>query len=621
MGKSGKQSEQIELLKRAFLGIRFDGQENPDVLTRKIKESKSPVARKEQEDDTFDSANEEVKEQLHPFAQLIETDTLFTRLEEALAEKMKKLTNSTKKPKITHLGGSSIPIFLVKFKEASVIFRLLPDGAYIDAYKGLQEGGTQKHLPKQHLLESFQYKQRTRYFELLDYCEQGSLEKKAQNHAELIKDKQALLLKYAINIMQIMVDFRKAGVVFPDIKPSNFLVTSEGDIVISDVKSLLGVRDKPRVPHLDILRTPIYESGGGLNTSQSIESESSRSSTVNIDSIESKSKYAVGITLYELATGHMVAAELGEKKKVALDAKEEAAFNHQQAIQKSKGVADAQAELQKKEQDLSDINAKTPRSEMDLDHEVFKKGVGATLKTLILSLTDEQKANRIGFTNALQQLSVLLPPSPTPKSPRKKSFTLSHGEASSSASPTSSSASLASEVASSSEQQDESIETLQSPREKKKRESSIDKKRGFFGLRTFSTAAVKAEKQQEESQPELGRQIAELQSAIKKKRTNSASTYLPLKATTSSDPLMLRDEAPKSARSPRPGKEEAKRDNFRRKRTASTPAVVDIKIKSAELANEASALVQNSVFGESARLLNKDKQDSQSVSLEDGPVI
>ena len=364
VGRTTKQDTMIEMLVKAFIKVRYDGQSDTNTLNKKGSGDKT-----------------------QPLAVLIDTETQCNVLEAALNSAITHDPGyKTGKVSVKHLGGSVIPVFLLTFKEVNLVFRLLPDGPYIASYKDLQNGATAKHLPKQHLIIDLKYRAQTYHLELIECCEKGSLEIQARNHSELIKNKQQLLYNYSINILQIMIDFMDRGIVFPDIKPSNFLIANDGHIVISDVKTLLDIRDKLSVPKMDVMNTPIYESGSGLISAPPglAKNESSApiySKTISIIEIELKARYMVGITLYELATGHTVAIDLAEKQKASLIAQNQAKFHYEQ-IQKTGTaleVAKAKTEYGIKEAEYRAIENKRPHTEMNLELEVFKKGVGLTV--------------------------------------------------------------------------------------------------------------------------------------------------------------------------------------------------------------------------------------------------
>lgn len=561
-----KQNLIIEMLVKAFIKVRYEGQSDTNTLNRKGSGDKT-----------------------QPLAVLIDTETQCSELETALnAAIASDPAYKAGEVSIKHLGGSVIPVFLLTFKEVNLVFRLLPDGPYMASYKDLQNGATGKHLPKQHLIIDLKYRAKTYHLELIDYCEKGSLEIQARNHSELIKNKQQLLYNYSINILQIMVDFIEAGIVFPDIKPSNFLIANDGHVVISDVKTLLDIRDKLSVPKIDVMNTPIYESGSGLirasvGLAKNGASSSIYSKTISITEIELKSRYMVGITLYELATGHMVAIDLAEKQKTALTARDEAKHNYNQ-LQKAGAAVDlakAKTEYDIKEADFRAIENKRPHSEMNFELDVFKKGVGLALKTIIQSLTNEDRSSRMTFKTALEQLSRLREPSLSLKS-RKNSDDVPYQSAS--------------PIATSSTSTDEELATVSSPRvSTEELQSPRVKKRGIVRKeRTASASVVVDKKRKSPSKGDLTPEPSQQPSTVQESSSKKKLRFDPkLEAVTEEGPSSPRVK--KETDNP----EEKKRKIFQRNRTISSPAVVDGKIKNTAETKPSEGLQRFSLFQES----------------------
>lgn len=634
MGKTT--SKHIGMLIKAFIKVRFDGQTDPSTLSKKMNEDKK-----------------------QPLAVLIDTETCCDSMQKALNAAI-ATDPSYKNGAITieHKGGSVIPVFLLRFKETKLAFRLLPDGPYISAYKALQEGATKEHLPQQHLITEFKYVNTTYHLELMECCDKGSIEQQAMNHSELIKNKQQRLLKYSMNILQILIDFRKEGYVFPDIKPSNFLVTHDDRVVISDVKTLLDIRGKESLPKDDVQNTPMYESGSGLvRVSQGMSLGgglgSVRNKMISIDEIELKSRYMVGVTLYELATGHQVAKELVKRQQASSLAFDEAKNHYEQTLRNGTDAEKTQAktERDKKETDYLEIVKVRPHDEMDWTHEVFKRGVGLELKKIIHSLTNKDRNKRMSFDDARGVLLAAFPDAPSLLKARRNS----DGDSVVAPSPSTSTG-------------DNSHTTSSSPvTVDDEPQSPITKKRGFFRRnRTASSSVVAPLKKDATSKAllsELSTEISSRQPSSKKqphhaeldivteeelssprlklaeekksgliqreRTASSSAVVVPKKKKKAIDKALLSELsteiasrqspskkqqrfntelevlAEEESSSPRERKgtadsEEEKRKTFRRARTASSPAVVDPKIKKSEENKSSEALLKFSVFQESS---------------------
>ncbi|CEG55738.1 protein kinase family protein [Legionella fallonii] len=574
MGKT-KTKQEIDILVRAFINARFDGQNNTSVLSRKSEGNKT-----------------------QPLAALIDTETEFGLLEVALnAAIVRDPDYKSGEISIKHLGGSAIPVFLAAFNEVNLVFRLLPKGPYITSYKDLQEGQTKEHLPKQYFFNKLKYRDKTYHLEVIECCDKGSLELQARNNAELLKNKQQLLLSYSINILQIMIDFKAVGIVFPDIKPSNFLVTNDGRIVIADIKTLLDIRDKTSVLKGEVMNTPIYESGSGLmRASQGLAKSESfgsvRSKTISIDEIELKSRYMVGVTLYELATGQMVAIALAEKQKIAFNLREEAKYHYDQ-IQKNGTageIARAKTEYDTKEDEYQRLSKKRPHDEMSFELDVFKKEVGSTLKKIIQSFINADRSRRMSFEAALKQLCAL-----------KGALLLLRPRKSSYEAIASSSASADGNIAMPSSSQVVAEDERQSPKVKKRKDNFVEKKRGIFQKdRTVSVSTVIDKKIKDvPAEPEAPQPATSRESLSPSKKKIEFTVKRPT------------EEESSSVRVKKGYSEEKKRTIFQRNRTASSPVVVDPRVTKSEETSSSEVLPRFSMFKD---LISPRKSSKASLS-------
>ncbi len=619
----------------AFIKVRFDGQTDATTLVKNVGEDKK-----------------------QPFAVLHDAIGYYDPLQDALNAAIATIPGYMDGAvEIEHKGGSVIPIFFLKFKGVNLAFRLLPDGDFIESYKDLLTKKTKAHLPKQYLMTDFKYRNTTYYLDLIERCEKGSIEEQAkENHAELIQNKQQLLFQYCINILQILIDFKNEGCIFPDIKPSNFLVThdeiSDDDkVVISDVKSILGVRDKNSVRKSEVMSSTLYESGSGLlRASQGMvksgSSDSVSGAVISTEAIDLKSRYMVGVTLYELATGHSVALELVGKQKEAFRLRDEAKNHYEQTQKKGTAaeITQAKADYDAREENYSKLLVKHPHNEMIWTHGVFKKkGVGRTLKKIIQSFTNEDRSQRMSLETALEQLSALLETSSSLKArknsdgepvaapssstggdePITSSSSSNKGEgkmkkslvegktrgifrrgrtASASAVVDSEkrdatkealmselSTELSSRLSPSKKQQqvNAELETVAEEESSSLRvEHPVEKKRGFFRKnRAESSSVVKKNATTEALLSELSVEVSARQSPSKKPQRLNAELETVGEEESSSSPRGKKDHS-----------EENKRTQYKRGRAASSSVVVGQKIKKSEESPLSEALQKHSVF-------------------------
>ncbi len=638
--KSISKADIINMLVMTFLKVRFDGQKDATTLVKNVDEGKK-----------------------HPIAVLHDATGYYDPLQDALNATIATIPGYTDGTiEIAHKGGSVIPIFFLKFKEVNLVFRLLPDGPYIKSYKALQEKATKKHLPKQYLITDFRYRNATYHLELIERCEKGSIEEQAkENHSELIKHKQRLLLKYSMNILQIFIDFKNEGYIFPDIKPSNFLIThddkadDEADdevddkVVISDVKSILGIRDKDSVRKSEVMSSTLYESGSGLlRASQGGASDSVQGAIISIDEVELKSRYMAGVTLYELATGHQIANQLAEKLKAAFHSRNDAKNHYEKMQKQGTAVEIAQAKQEYDESDAKylELSAKRPHDDMTFTQKVFKGEVGRTLKTIIQSFTDKDRKHRMTFEDALKLLAALpgassllkarknsagepvaAPSSSTggdelaaSSSPRnaeegkmkksvveeKKRSIFRRGRTASSSTVVGPkkddeikeallselSAELSPRLSPSKKQQHVHVgvdkvveEESSSPRGKKEKEHSEKEKRGFFRK---ERAASSSTVKRDETTDAL---LSELSSEVSS-RTSPSKKQQRFNAELET----VAEEESSSLRVKKEHSEENKRILFKRARAASSSVVVGHKIKKSEESSTSEALQKHSVF-------------------------
>lgn len=231
---------------------------------------------------------------------------------------------------VTRLGAKNIPLFkatttLQSGEQQSVAIRIVDDQRVIDAKKQIAATDAGKHLAKQFACLPAEYSNGVvqNYLEVSEFCRQGDL--KGHMNEKSGEERVASAGKYSQNLVEMMLDFKKQGASYTDIKPANFLINDEGRLVLSDTKSLIltgGERDvktKGNIINTEGYRAPeqylqrMEEKGlrsqgnaEALKASRRLEEE-----TTNLDALE---RYQIGVTIYEMVTGHVVASEPRNEK-------------------------------------------------------------------------------------------------------------------------------------------------------------------------------------------------------------------------------------------------------------------------------------------------------------------
>ncbi|CAM2886530.1 Protein kinase domain [Legionella steigerwaltii] len=294
------------------------------------------------------------------------------------------------------LGGSAIPIYSISYKDVTVVFRVISE-ADIDfsAYaRARNHSNLNKYFPEQYAMEEFTHRFQKYYLEVLEYC--GRKDLRTVNSDFISR------IEYVRNMLQIMAALNAEGFCFTDIKPGNFVIADDGRLVLSDVKSLRDV--------LGIGTIPINELSNNISIGyQSLldsvnnnpGSSSSDKPMVSVQEIDYESRYSLGISIYEVLTGHFVVSEhiqtltaiknLVKQRLSDQYDSSQSDFLQQQSGEAVKGLSAILEKMQKK--DL--------REHLNLEHEVFQSPVGSVLKDIILSLTSKEKSQRMEVKGAL----------------------------------------------------------------------------------------------------------------------------------------------------------------------------------------------------------------------------
>ncbi|QMT59159.1 hypothetical protein [Legionella sp. PC997] len=299
-----------------------------------------------------------------------------------------------KKPvTIKFLGGSAISLFSATYKDISVIFRVLSaEEKYVAAYDVLRVNPeVAKHFPERYLLLPFKNRKSSYYLELIEYCAKGSLEQDAENFDTS--------LDYSMKMLQQMVDIERAGFRFTDIKPSNFIIADDGRLVLSDIKSLLNVYTESSIPKMEVAQTPIYRS---RPTSLSVTPNSDNTNEYSISEIDYKSRYKMGISIYEVITGIRVASNFGNSKKSLFN------FMSKQQYELTKDISTLGLDIQTIQLAVTNLSAyvdqlgiQGPATRLDFNHPVFNSPLGKSVRKVIRGLTHEESSKRMEFSQAL----------------------------------------------------------------------------------------------------------------------------------------------------------------------------------------------------------------------------
>lgn len=245
------------------------------------------------------------------------------------------------KVSIQRLGGSAIGIYKATYfsdskSEYSYIARMLPQDPALDCYMALREmnePALNSFLPVQYafIMNAAEIKPLNYALEIIEYCENGSLDKHLAHSTPSA-------FQYALQVTQMMLELIKAGYAYTDLKSSNLImrgdhlqIMSESQpLILTDYKSLM----RPRKNNLSaprILSTPVYQSSewSALEQKNAIPTE---------EQILAEICHKLGITLYEIATGHYVTKEFFDKGIKACEKRNIALSQYQTALLKIKEI-------------------------------------------------------------------------------------------------------------------------------------------------------------------------------------------------------------------------------------------------------------------------------------------
>ncbi len=195
----------------------------------------------------------------------------------------------------------------------SVILKVVP-GQDEEARKSLAKAGAEHHLAKEYYKDAIPSNTtEINYLSLTKCYEKFPLNPVNQtNESELTKRRQ-LTLTYAKNLAEIMISFKEANVFFTDIKPQNFMIDPEnGRLVIADTKSFLPIKKMEHgyenniTGYKGITTTEPYESPEEFKSRLKNNQDANKVDRGTIDSFQ---QYMIGLTLYEYATGQIIATQ------------------------------------------------------------------------------------------------------------------------------------------------------------------------------------------------------------------------------------------------------------------------------------------------------------------------
>ncbi|RDI37962.1 protein kinase domain-containing protein [Aquicella lusitana] len=142
--------------------------------------------------------------------------------------------------------------------------------------------------------------------EIAEYFPGGNLESKCKEAGKLhdliklqdiLESAQADIINYGLNIITLISQLNQFNVIFPDIKPSNFMINENDKLRIPDYKTMFVYKDLEKVPAHLIAYTGTY-----LPPEIDLDKMNQNGYTCNALAMQ---QYAIGLTLYELATGDM----------------------------------------------------------------------------------------------------------------------------------------------------------------------------------------------------------------------------------------------------------------------------------------------------------------------------
>ncbi|KTD40213.1 hypothetical protein [Legionella parisiensis] len=334
------------------------------------------------------------------------TDNIFVfgfKASEYISQFNEKVRVGKQEVEIKLLGGSAIPIYSISYQNVTVIFRVISERDIdFSSYQRARENmSLNKHFPEQYAMEPFTHRRSKYYLEIVEYC--GRKDLRAANNDVVSR------IKYVKNMLQIMADLHAEGFCFTDVKPGNFVIADDGHLVLSDVKSLRNVLGKDVIA-LRELSNNISVAYQSLPASLSNTPNSSNpdQSTVSIQEIDYQSRYGLGISIYEVLTGHYVASERMRAKAALSELVEERLldqrnFDHSEFWQQMAGSAAKAVGAV-----LGKLEKEDLREHLNLEHKVFQSPVGLVLKDIIISLTSKERTQRIEIREALSRLNLAM---------------------------------------------------------------------------------------------------------------------------------------------------------------------------------------------------------------------
>lgn len=234
---------------------------------------------------------------------------------------------------ISKLDAKNIPLYKVTRQDPlrpavshTVVIRFIDDQKLIDSKQQLKSTLAAKHLAQQYVCKPVEYLDDQHvhtYMEITEFFQQGDLARTMRKLHETMEPvhTQRVATGYVRNLIEIMLDFEAAGVCFADIKPSNFMVTDNNHLAISDTKSLFLTNGKTvvktkgniidtagyRAPEQFIRRTVqdvLFKSDDcdiRKNAREILDEDKT-----NIQDIH---RYMIGLSIYEIVTNHLIASE------------------------------------------------------------------------------------------------------------------------------------------------------------------------------------------------------------------------------------------------------------------------------------------------------------------------
>ncbi|OGT62496.1 MAG: hypothetical protein A3E85_00605 [Gammaproteobacteria bacterium RIFCSPHIGHO2_12_FULL_45_12] len=194
------------------------------------------------------------------------------------------------------------------------------------------------------------------YWEYSEFCTRGSLEDWAKNNRGE-KNFHDAFIGYAQKMLHLVDSYHQNGILFPDIKPGNFLISDQGELVMSDPKSLINVYGETYINSSSIFLTPGY-----LPFEWTNKIVPEYEALISIEEVGCLQSYLIGLSLYETFTGESV-------------------------------------------QDMEmDVTKKTMHT-FNFENPVFESAEGKILKEVIEMLVKKEPSNRLNISDAKKLLS------------------------------------------------------------------------------------------------------------------------------------------------------------------------------------------------------------------------